>query len=163
MKWMHEWDLTECSDICSSITYLDHSPRRSAAVTTALSLLIAFLNEILWDDALNIGCIFRISTNKNLRKDKGPIRISQQSTRDLRRNSDKQKLPKLQRGLWIRNTNKSNFYCWDIRLRINKISSWERWLKSVLALKTRSWIEEQISQLKVYNMILNNFDKQLKS
>lgn len=100
MKWMHELDLTECSDICSSITYLDHSPRHNAAVTTAPSLLlIAFLNEILWDNALNMGCIYRISTNQNLRKDKGPIRISQQATRDLRRNSDKQKLPKLQRGL----------------------------------------------------------------
>lgn len=54
------------------------------AVTTALSLLlIAFLNEILWDNTLNIGRIDRTNTNKKLRKAKGPVRIRQQITRDI--------------------------------------------------------------------------------
>lgn len=81
MEWIHESGLTECSKRRNSVTYkldLDQSPRSDAAVTTALSrLLIAFLNEILWDNTLNIGRIYRTSTNKKLRKDKGPGRIQQ--------------------------------------------------------------------------------------
>lgn len=79
---------------------LDQSPRSDAAVTTALSLLlIAFLNEILWDNTLNIGRIYRTSTNKKLKNDKGPVKIKQQVTRDLRRDSDKQRIIKISERL----------------------------------------------------------------
>jgi hypothetical protein len=79
---------------------LDQSPRSDAAVTTALFLLlIVFLIEILWDNTLNIGRIYRTNTNKKLRKDKGP-RVRQQVTREMKEEIlISRKLPKFQKGL----------------------------------------------------------------
>lgn len=73
MEWIHESqaELDAPTDATALLTrlILDQSPRSDAAATTALSrLLIAFLNEILWDNTLNIGRIYRTSTNKKLER-----------------------------------------------------------------------------------------------
>lgn len=104
---------------------LDQSPRSDAVVTTALSLLlIAFLNEILWDNTLNTGRIYRTSTNKTLRKDIGPVRIQQHIKRDLRRNSDKQRITKVSEACEFKIQRKV-ISITEI-LRINIKSGWKR-------------------------------------
>lgn len=87
MKMINEFELFECSSVYSSVTYTldpDQSPRgKSDAVVTWLLSPCNFLNEILWDNTLNTGRIYR-TTNKTLRKDIGPVRTQQQIKRDLR-------------------------------------------------------------------------------